>query len=150
VGRRRAEQIAAEPIAPPLAEPTFPRLKCRAVGCDRIATEGSLCSGHKRARKLTTTIQDALLEFFTTGNAIVPASPNDKNVVAAGECFEAGLGLLIQIVLGNDVVFAEKPFVADMGFYGERGSLPRWRIQFLWRIADESELESESEELVNS
>jgi len=62
------------------AIPRTPMPVCGAQFCRGVADRGGLCILHRRGFKLTTKVQDALLEFV---NGIRPLSQNDKDIVLA-------------------------------------------------------------------
>mgnify|MGYP005812086769 CR=1 FL=1 len=105
---------------------------CVAQFCGGVADHGGLCSAHRRALKLTTKVQDALLEFI---NGIRPLSVNDRDIVLAGEYLGDGLSLLVGVVFSDEIEF-EKPPLLFVDYGDREQRKPRWRVDLKWRIAD--------------
>lgn len=107
-------------------------LTCEAGYCKNPAVHTSgLCANHRRALKLTATIQDAILEFVMTPERIRPGTRSDKKIIQAGDHFAHGMLLLIGTLFNTeDVIFECEPIVTQMS--SRDTNVPRWRVQFKW------------------
>ncbi|WP_368681664.1 hypothetical protein [Mycobacterium intracellulare] len=112
-------------------EAATPIQRCDGQGCANVADLYGLCSAHRRALKLTTKIQDALLEFVT---GIRPLTKNDRNILSASDYLSDGLTMLVGSVFGEEIEFERRLIVVDYGDGEQRR--PRWRVDLKWRIAD--------------
>ncbi|WP_204080993.1 hypothetical protein [Mycobacterium riyadhense] len=127
-------------------------LTCDAQFCENPATHISgLCDAHRRALRLTTSIQDAVLEFIMTPERIKPGTRNDKKIIEAGDYLVHGMHLLIGTVFNaEDVFFEGNPIVAQMS--SRDTNVPRWRVQFKWiahndnLLADDSNVDLDDNE----
>jgi hypothetical protein len=108
---------------------------CDGYFCDEVATESGMCAKHIRALKLSTKIQDAVLEFLRTRDEIWPGGKYDECIKAGGECIAIGMGLLIEAAFDYDVVFSDGAICSQ----GVNGHDPRWRVNFAWKLDGEED-----------
>ncbi|MCA2255701.1 hypothetical protein JF710_21210 [Mycobacterium intracellulare] len=108
---------------------------CEANGCGFVRINGGLCGRHIRALRLTTRVQDALMDYFNTRDVLRPVSRSDRDIMLAGEHITEGLRLLINQLFG-DVFFDENPIFADIDERLTRR--PRWRVSLAWQLSDDS------------
>lgn len=74
---------------------------------------------------MTTKMQDALREFLRDG--ISPNHLNHYDVAVAGMYFAEGMALLVNALLGTEVVYDDEPIRL------QKRPDPTWRVQFTWR-----------------
>lgn len=114
-------------------------LTCEARACDNVATHiGGLCDAHRRALKLSTGIQDAVVEFFNLPSIIRPGTRQDKDYVLAGQYLAHGIALLVGSLFDTEIVFNERPIYAQMNRSVSHNA-PRWRVQFIWKIPSDED-----------
>ncbi|MEX3646026.1 hypothetical protein [Mycolicibacterium porcinum] len=108
---------------------------CRAESCNGVANLAGLCDDHIRARKLTTKIQDALLEFLhvqqgATLQSSVGMNPeNQQNVELAGWSIAQGIALLVSTCFESGISFDPEPISLVSKSLGPD---PNWRVRFIW------------------
>jgi len=109
-------------------------LTCEAEGCGNLASHISgLCDAHRRALKLSSAIQDSIVDFINAnGDVIRPGNRDDKIIVLAGECLAAALNLLIGAVFDGEVIFCEKPIRSGVTDHDSRR--PKWHVDLAWVV----------------
>lgn len=108
---------------------------CQARTCHGVATLAGLCDDHRRARKLTVKVQDALLEFLhvqqgaTLQSSVKTSSDNQQNVELAGWSIAQGIALLVSTCFESGISFDPEPISLVSA---SRGPDPNWRVRFTW------------------
>lgn len=129
--------MTAPPTAvAPRGQTTVPR--CTAFGCSGLVdghTGGHFCAAHRRALTLTAAVTDALVSFLaaTSAPGVEIGSPVHRDVAEAGECFAAGLGLLIGTAFGEEIT-VEAETIRLLANGTKDDQRVRWRINFQWRV----------------
>ncbi|MCV7301356.1 hypothetical protein H7J93_17195 [Mycobacterium barrassiae] len=130
---RRSPSTLNAPKAPKGMEP------CTAELCTNLpATQGGLCPGHRRTLMLTAKISDAVREFLNSAN--IPPNTEigliENQVMEAGEYLAQGLGLLATTQFDEQLIWDSLPIhIEPEKWQG------RWRVEFVWKIADSGETE---------
>lgn len=133
---RGTEMTAPPTTVAPRGCTTVPR--CSAQGCDGLVdghVGGRFCASHRRALTLTAAVTDALVSFLamTSAPGVETGSPVHRDVAEAGECFAAGLGLLIGTAFGDEISVEAEP-IRLLANGTKEDQRARWRINFQWRV----------------
>ncbi|BBX30950.1 hypothetical protein [Mycolicibacterium mageritense] len=130
---RRSPSTLKAPKAPKGMEP------CTAELCTNLpATQGGLCPGHRRTLLLTAKISDAVREFLSSADIPPNAESGliENQVMEAGEYLAQGLGLLATTQFDEQLIWDSLPIhIEPEKWQG------RWRVEFVWKIADNDETE---------
>lgn len=113
-------------------------IRCTAQDCTAAVDGhrgGKWCAAHRRSLALTAAITDALASFLaaTSAPGVEIGSPVHRDVAEAGECFAAGLGLLIGTAFGDEISVETEP-IRLLANGTKDDQRARWRINFQWRV----------------
>lgn len=112
-------------------------IRCSAADCNSPVDGhlgGKWCAAHRRSLTLTAAVTDALVSFLaaTSVPGIEIGSPVHRDVSEAGECFAAGLGLLVGAAFGDEISVGAEPIrLLPSGTKDDQRA--RWRINFQWQ-----------------